>query len=105
MRDVRNKSRPPALSAGQMQELNGLVLAGPDPARDDVVRWRCTDLHGQIKARFGVEVHERTVGKSGEALASPMLRRLRMTRLQPRPCHPKRDVAAQEAYRKTLPPS
>jgi len=25
-----------------------------------------------------------------------------MTRLQPRPCHPKRDVAAQEAYKKTL---
>ena len=102
LRDVRNEGRPPALSAGQMQELDDLVLAGPDLARDGVVRWRCTDLRGQIKTRFGVEMHERTVGKSGEALASPMLRRLRMTRLQPRPYHPKRDVAAQKAYRKTL---
>ena len=92
--DVRNKGRPPALSAEQMQELDDLVLAGPDLARDGVVRWRCVDLQGQIKARFEVEVHERTVGK--------LLRRLDMTRLQPRPCHPKRDVAAQEAYKKTL---
>ena len=74
-----------------MQELDNLVLAGPDLARDGVVRWRCVDLRGQIKARFEVEVHERTVGK--------LLRRLDMTRLQPRPCHPKRDVAAQEAYK------
>ena len=51
------------------------------------------DLRAQIQARFEVEVHERTVGK--------LLRRLRMTRLQPRPYHPKRDVAAQEAYKKT----
>ena len=97
LRDVRNKGRPPALSAEQMQELDDLVLAGPDLARDGVVRWRCVDLRGQIKARFEVEVHERTVGK--------LLRRLDMTRLQPRPYHPKRDVAAQEAYKKTSPVS
>ena len=72
-----------------MQELEGLVLAGPDLARDGMVRWRCVDLRSQIKARFEVELHERTVGK--------LLRQLRMTRLQPRPYHPKRDVAAQEA--------
>ena len=45
-----------------------------------------------IRIRFEVEVHERTVGK--------LLRRLRMTRLQPRPHHPKRDLAAQEAFKK-----
>jgi transposase len=97
LRDVRNKGRPPALSAGQMQELDDLVLAGPDLARDGVVRWRCMDLQAQIKTKFEVDVHERTVGK--------LLRRLRMTRLQPRPYHPKRDVAAQEAYKKTSPAS
>ena len=80
-RDVRNKGRPPALSAEQMQRLDDLVLAGPDLARDGVVRWRCVDLGGQIKARFEVEVHERTVGTSGKAPALPRLRRLRMTRL------------------------
>ncbi len=54
------------------------------------------DLRAQIKVRFEVEVHERTVGK--------LLRRLRMTRLQPRPHHPKQDLAAQEAFRRTSPP-
>ena len=95
LRDVSNKGRAPALSAEQMQELEGLVLAGPDLARDGVVRWRCVDLRTQIKTRFEVELHERTVGK--------LLCKLRMTRLQPRPFHPKSDLAAQEAYKKTSP--
>ncbi len=93
LRDAPRKGRPPALSAGQMQELEGLVLAGPDLKRDGVVRWRCSDLRTQVKARFEVELHERTVGK--------LLRKLGMTRLQPRPFHPKSDAAAQEAYKKT----
>ena len=96
LRDTRNKGRAPALTGEQMRELQALVLAGPDLAEDGVVRWRCVDLRAQIKARFEVEMHERTVGK--------LLRRLRMTRLQPRPHHPKRDLAAQEAFKKTSPP-
>ena len=99
--DTRNKGRPSALSAERMQDLKGLVLAGPDLKRDGVVRWRCLDLRAQIKARFAVKLHERTVGKPGKALALPVLRRLGMTRLQPRPHHPKTDVAAQEAYKRT----
>ncbi len=95
LRDTRNKGRAPALSADQMQTLKELVLAGPDLAKDGVVRWRCVDLRAQIKTRFEVELHERTVGK--------LLRKLRMTRLQPRPFHPKSDLAAQEAYKKTSP--
>jgi len=93
LRDIRNKGRAPALSAEQMQELKGLVLAGPDLAKDGVVRWRCVDLRAQIKVRFAVELHESTVGK--------LLHKLGMTRLQPRPFHPKADPAAQEAYKKT----
>ena len=97
LRDVSRSGRPPALTDEQMQALGELVLAGPDVAEDGVVRWRCVDLRAQIKARFEVELHERTVGK--------LLRELRMTRLQPRPFHPKQDLAAQEAYKKTSPPS
>lgn len=97
LRDTRNKGRAPALSAEQMQELESLVLAGPDLAKDGVVRWRCVDLRAQIKARFAVELHESTVGK--------LLHKLGMTRLQPRPYHPKADLPAQEAYKKTLPAS
>jgi transposase len=89
--------RNPALSDTQMAELKGLVLAGPDLATHGVVRWRCSDLRGVIAERFGVQVHERTVGK--------LLRRVRLTRLQPRPHNPKRDEAAQEVFKKAFLPS
>ena len=83
----------PKLSEAQMNELRELVIAGPDAAIHRVVRWRCVDLRDEITRRFGVTVAERTVGK--------WLRRLRLTRLQPRPVHPKKDPAAEEAFKKT----
>ena len=83
----------PRLSARQMAELKALVVAGPDLQTDGVVRWRCVDLREQIIRRFSVTLHERSVGK--------LLRKLRLTQLQPRPSHPKSDVAAQEAFKKT----
>jgi transposase len=83
----------PKLSEAQMTELRGLVIAGPDAAIHKVVRWRCVDLRDEVARRFGVTVAERTIGK--------WLRRLRLTRLQPRPVHPKKDPAAEAAFKKT----
>ena len=60
-------------SAGQKAELAQMVREGPDPAVDGVVRWRRVDLKDRIAARFGVTMHERTVGKQ---LASLGFRRL-----------------------------
>jgi transposase len=85
--------RPPALTAEQQAELKALVIRGPDPARHQVVRWRCLDLREEIARLYSVEVDERTVGK--------WLRKLNLTRLQPRPYHPKKDAEAQEAFKKT----
>lgn len=85
--------RPPALTEAQMQELKALVLAGPDPERHEVIRWRCADLRDEFVARWSVELHERTISK--------LLHRLGLTRLQPRPSHPQKDAAAQEAFKKT----
>ena len=87
--------RPPALSEAQMAELRSLVLEGPDPERNKVVRWRCVDLRAEIAARWSVTLTKGTVGR--------LLRRLRMTRLQPRPHHPKKDAVAQETFKKTSP--
>jgi transposase len=95
--DAQRSGRPPALSQAQMQELKALVLAGPDLAHDGVVRWRCIDLRSVIEARYEVVVHERTVGK--------LLRRMGLTRLQPRPYHPKKDAEAQEDFKKTSLPA
>ncbi len=87
--------KPPSLTGEQMAELKATVLKGPDPERHGVVRWRCVDLRAEVACRFAVEVSERTIGK--------WLRKLELTRLQPRPFHPKKDAAAQTAYKKTSP--
>jgi len=78
----------------QKAELKQIVIDGPDPKTSRVVRWRCVDLRDEVERRFGVRVNERTIGK--------WLRKLRLTRLQPRPFHPKKDAAAEEAFKKTL---
>ena len=79
-----------------MAELKEFVIAGPDPEKDGVVRWRCVDLRAKIAAHFAVTLHKRSVAK--------LLGKLGLTRLQPRPHHPKKDAAAQEAFKKTSPP-
>ncbi len=71
--------RVPLLTGEQKAELKALVIERPDPERDKVVRWRCVDLREEIARR---------------------LRQLGLTRLRPRPFHPKKDAAAQEAFKK-----
>ena len=51
--------RPRRLVPEQMAALAAWVEAGPDPVRDGVVRWRCSDLQARIAAVFGVVLHER----------------------------------------------
>jgi transposase len=93
--DRRRPGPRPRLSPEQEAELVTAVEQGPDPDRDGVVRWRRVDLRALIEARFGVRLHERTVGK--------VPRRLGFTRLSVRPKHPKADEAAQEAFKKASP--
>jgi transposase len=88
--------RPPVLTDAQMNELKAIVINGPDPERHKVQRWRCVDLCEEIASRWSVTVCEQTVGK--------WLRQLRLTRLQPRPYHPKKDLEAEVAFKKTSPP-
>ena len=87
--------RAPFLSEPQMAELYDLVVKGPDPATDKVVRWRCVDLLAVVKRRFSVEVHESTIGK--------WLHQIGLARLQPRPVHPKKDPQAETDFKKTSP--
>ena len=85
----------PKLSEAQMAELRDLVVNGPDPETDKVVRWRCVDLQAEVMRRFAVGVHENTIGK--------WLRQFGLTRLQPRPRHPQKIVEAEAAFKKTSP--
>ena len=92
----RRSPGPPArLSPNQKADLAALVEAGPDREQDGVVRWRRIDLKRRIETMFGVTMHERTVGKQLTALG--------FRRLSVRPQHPKADVVAQEAFKKTSP--
>jgi transposase len=88
--------RPPLLTDARMAELREMVLKGPDPERHIVIRWRCADLCEEVAERWSVKVCEQTMGR--------WLRRLEMTRLQPRPYHPKKDVEAEVAFKKTSAP-
>jgi transposase len=83
----------PRLTKEQEAELAGIVERGPDIATDGIVRWRRVDLRDVIATRFGVTLHERTVGK--------LLERLGFRHMSVRPRHPEADARAQEAFKKT----
>jgi len=95
LKSRRHPGRAPALTALQRAELLDLVIQSPDPQIDGVVRWRCVDLQAEVERRFSVRVHENTIGR--------WLHELGLTRLQPRPYHPKKDPEAQVAFKKTSP--
>ena len=77
----RRPPDPPCLpSAAQKEELAEMVRAGPDPETDGVVRWRRIDLKRKIEERFGVTMHERTVGKQLASLGFGVCRRARSIR-------------------------
>jgi transposase len=95
LRDRPRSGRKPRLTAEQGAELAAVVERGPDANRDGVVRWRRIDLKALIKARYDVELHERSVGK--------LLHRLGFARLSVRPKHPLSDPAAQAAFKKVSP--
>lgn len=83
------------LTDAQKAELHELVIAGPDPAINKVVRWRCVDLQAEIERRWSVTVHVTTIGR--------WLFDLGLTRLQPRPVHPKKGAEAEATFKKTSP--
>jgi transposase len=83
------------LTQEQEAELATLIEAGPDFARDRVVRWRCVDLQQLILTRWNIAYHERTIGK--------LLRRLGFRHISARPRHLGQDPAAIDGFKKTLP--
>ncbi len=82
----------PRLLPAQLEELAGIVEGGPDRERDGVVRWRCLDLKSLIRARFGVDYHERSVGK--------LLVALGFSHISARPRHVGQDAEVMEGFKK-----
>jgi transposase len=92
-RPKQNGPRP-RLSPAQEAQVVAWVEEGPDRVRDGVVRWRCADLRDRIQQQFGVQFHERTIGK--------LLNKLAFRRLSVRPQHPESDPVEQEVFKKAL---
>lgn len=98
LRNRPNLGAPPRkLAAEQEHVVAEWVRQGLDAERHKVVRWRLVDLRDEIARKWGVTLHERSVGK--------LLKRLKFSHISARPRHPEQDGAAQEAHKKTLPPS
>jgi transposase len=83
------------LSVAQQEQVADWVRTGPALEKDGVVRWRRIDLQAKIAETFALHLHERSVGK--------LLRRLGFRHISVRPRHPRAEVSAQEAHKKTLP--
>jgi transposase len=81
------------LTAEQEAQVRVYVLAGPDPQKDRLVRWRCVDVQATIAKTFEVAYHESTVGK--------LLHRLGLRHISVRPAHPQGDAEARAAFKKT----
>lgn len=82
------------LTPDQEAELDRVVEAGPGSAGlGHLARWRCVDLQAWILERFGVDYHERTIGK--------LLDRLDFSHMTTRPRHYRQDADAMEAFKKT----
>jgi len=95
LHNAPERGRPPRkLTPEQEATVAEWVRRGPK-AEHKIVRWRCVDLRDEIARSFGVQLHERTVGK--------LLVRLNFAHVSVRPRHPEQDVGAQEAHKKTIP--
>jgi transposase len=83
------------LTGEQEAELAALVEAGPALETEGVVRWRCVDLKALIRRRFGVDYHERTIGK--------LLNRLGFSHISQRPRPYGQNPEEIAAFKKSFP--
>ena len=89
--DRPRSGRRRRLNAEQEQTFGAIVLGGPDPEKDGISAYTLDDLVLIIRDRFGV-----AYGPTG---VSAVLHRLGFSRQKARPHHPKKDEAAQTAFK------
>ena len=83
----------PRLSPEQLAEFAAIVETGPNRKVDGVARWRRIDLKRVIVEKFGVDYHQRYIGK--------LLKKLGFSHISARPRHPAQDERIVEAFKKT----
>ena len=93
LHDRPKPGRPRRLDAAQERELVEIVVAGPDVEKDGLSSYTRDDLVRLVAEKWNVTYHPGSMGRA--------LRRLGMSRQKARPSHPKKDVAAVEAFKKS----
>jgi len=95
LRDRTRPGRPCLLAEELLPELAALIADGPQIERDGVVEYRLSHIRELSRRHFGADYSQGGM--------HAVLRRMGFSWLKPRPIHPKTDLAAQEAFKKTLP--
>ena len=90
--DRPRDGRPPKLDYEEKAELLRIVLAGSEPEVSGISAFTRDDLVRICADKFGVALHATSMGR--------ILRELGLTRQKSRPSHPKKDPAAQAAFKK-----
>lgn len=89
----RPKGRPPfKLTTEEEKALCEAVLAGPNLETDNCCTWTRAALCDWVARQYGKTYHPSRMGK--------VLKRLGFSRQKARPCHPKADEEAREAFKK-----
>ncbi len=91
LRDRAKSGRRPKLDDAQRAELAMFLVAGPDPESDGISSYTLSDLATIVANRFGVTYNANYMGQ--------LLRRMGFSRQKPRPYNPKRNAAAQAAFK------
>jgi transposase len=90
--DRPKPGRPRKLDRAREAELSQAILAGPDPETEGLSAYTLDDLAALVKARWNVSYHPSSLSR--------VVRRLGFSRQKARPRHPKKNTAAQEAFKK-----
>ena len=95
--DRPKPGRSRKLDRAREAELSQAILAGPDPETEGLSAYTLDDLAALVKARWNVNYHPSSLSR--------VVRRLGFSRQKARPSHPKKNAAAQEAFKKGAGPS
>lgn len=90
--DRPRSGRPRRLDAEQEASIKADVLKGPDIEADGLSSFTLEDIRKMIAEKHGAAYH---IGYMGS-----LMKRLKLSRQKARPTHPKKDPAAEAAFKK-----
>jgi transposase len=91
--DQPRDGRPPKLEPHEQAQFIEIVLAGSDPETSGISAYTRDDLVTICEERFGKRLASTSIGR--------ILKSLGLSRQKSRPGHPKKDPAAQAAFKKS----